>query len=207
MFILSNFAFAEEVIRVQATPQTQVAPKVQAVNLAPMETKVQPSVIELKPQMETPVRVQSTPRVINQPQTVTQPAPTQTVAPVQVVKPSPNVQTPTPTQVQTFTGRQGNLITPTSINQEMCSKMFAINAETLFLYTLGAIEANNFEIIEIQSRGGFITFKAMDKEFLATVALIDNKTAMLRINPTNGVYHFAPGIVAKIFEYVSFKVE
>ena len=42
--------------------------------------------------------------------------------------------------------------------------------------------------------------------FLATVSVIDNKTAMLRINPTNGVYHFAPGIVTKIFEYVEFKL-
>jgi len=204
IFVLSNLTLAEEVVRGQAIPQTQVVPKVQAANLAPMETKVQPSVIELKPQAEIPIRVQSIPRVINQPQTVSQPVQIQSTPKPQPINPPSSGQSAVapPKQVPQ---NSGNLITPVSINQEMCSKMFAINAESLFLYTLGAIEANNFEIMEIQSKGGFITFRAMDREFLATVAVIDNKTAMLRINPTNGVYHFAPGIVSKIFEYVNFK--
>lgn len=213
---------AEEPIRVQATPQAVTPPKVQAANLAPIETKTQPQVIELKPQLEVPVKVQATPVVpsaaqTQQPIQVQKPVETQLSAPAQsapqIQQPSQVQQTQTPTTYKPpvqLAPQQAtnstNLVTPANINQEACSKMFVTTAENLFILALGAIEANNFQILELQSKGGFITFKAMNKEFLATIAEIDNKTAMLRINPTNGVYHFAPGIVAKIFEYVGFKL-
>lgn len=223
VLLISTLAVqAEEPIRVQATPQTVTSPKIQAANLAPIETKTQPQVIELKPQLEVPVKVQATPVVppaaqSQQPIQEQKPIQIQTPASVQTVPQTPQTnqvqQTQTPTTYKPpvqltpqQTTNSTNLVTPANINQEACSKMFVTTAENLFILTLGAIEANNFQILELQSKGGFITFKAMNKEFLATIAEIDNKTAMLRINPTNGVYHFAPGIVAKIFEYVGFKL-
>jgi len=190
---------AEEAVRVQATPQ------VQAVNLAPIETPATGSsqnIIELKAQPQQVVRVQATPVV---PQDVSVEKPVQ-----QGVTPS-TVQTPTvykpPVQlVQPQNKSASNLTTPAAVNIEACSRLFGVNAENLFVLTLGAIEANNFEIQELQSHNGYITFKAMGKEFLATIAEVDNKNAMVRINPTNGVYHFAPGIVAKVFEYIAYKL-
>ena len=59
----------------------------------------------------------------------------------------------------------------------------------------------------MQTKGGYIEFKAASKEFLAIISEVDNKNSILKITPTNGVYHFAPGIVYKIFEYISLKTK
>ena len=193
--LLSLPVYAEEPIRVQTTPV------VQAVNLSPIETSSEQNVIRLQPQQEVPIKVQATPKI---PQTI------------QEIKPQTQVQSIPQTPMQTLqpiqiepTKQQNNntLTTPTNISAEYCSKMFQTSTETLFILTLGAIEANNLQIQEIQSKGGYITFKAKDKEFLATIAEVDAKNSILKINPTNGVYHFAPGIVTKIFEYIAYKLK
>lgn len=213
--LLPAIVFAEEVVRVQALPQQPpTSPQVQAANLAPIETKPTPQVIELKPQTEIPIKVQATPILpsdINSQQIPsTKPIVPQNRRIETSAESTPTTSTSAPVtqpigQV-TQTKTSGNLLTPININQEACSKMFSVPADTLFMYTLGAIEANNFDIIEMQSKGGLIIFKALNKEFLATISVIDNKTSMLRINPTNGVYHFAPGIVSKLFEYINYKL-
>lgn len=212
--IICGYSCAEEAVTVQATP------KIQAANLSPIETQSGQQVIQLKAPQEVSVKVQATPVV---PQEVKSASP-QPIKPTQqpinqtpvkpVTQPITQVQNqvqakPVPQQITPQKPQTtGNaLTTPININIEACSKMYAIPAEQLFLLTLGGIEANGFEIKEIQSRGGYVLFNVGEKEFLATVAMIDNKNAMLRINPTNGIYHFAPGIVAKLFEYVEYKLD
>lgn len=192
-------ALAEEAIKVQATP------KVQAVNLAPIETQTgqQQNVIQLKSQPEQVIKVQSTPVV---PKEIPQTRPEQQVIPPTTPQTTPTVYKPPVQIVAPQNQTNSDITTPAAINIEACSRMFNINAENLFILALGAIEANNFEIEEIQSHNGYITFKAMNKEFLATIAEVDNKNSMIRINPTNGVYHFAPGIIAKVFEYIAYKL-
>ncbi len=100
-----------------------------------------------------------------------------------------------------------SLTTPVDIESDACVKIFQLKADDLFELTLAALEANNFAICEIQSRGGYITFKAANRDFLVVVSEIDNKNAILKITPANGVYHFAPGIVYKVFEYITLKMK
>lgn len=186
--IIGMQVLAEEPVRVQATPQ------VKAVNVAPMETT--DNVVKLQPQTPQTIQVQATPSVQNVSSTILQ-QPTQEVKP-----PAVNVVPKTTQQVLV-----SSPITPVDVSFDSCSKMFPINAENLFVLTLGAVEANGFKIKELQSQGGYITFEVQNKEFLATIAEIDAKNSMLKINPTNGVYHFAPGIVMKVFEYIDFKLK
>ena len=68
--------------------------------------------------------------------------------------------------------------------------------------TLASITANRFEIKEMQSKTGYILFKAANKEFLATVVYFGLNKSMLKITPTNNNYYFAPGIVTNIFKYI-----
>ena len=188
--LMSSFVNAEEVIRVQATP------KVQAVNLAPMESNA--TVINLQPKQEQVINVQASPvssGVTSNPSIEVKPATPTTVPVDKIIAPSnQKLQTPT------------SQTTPVDVSFDYCTKMFPTNAESLLILVLGAVEANGFTIKEFQSKGGYVTFVVQNKEFLATVAEIDGKNSMLKINPTNGVYHFAPGIVSKMFEYVDYKL-
>lgn len=90
-----------------------------------------------------------------------------------------------------------------NISYEDCTKMFSgINKEKLFYLTLGAISANRFSVEEIQSYNGYIIFSAAKRNYLATIAGIDNNNSILKITPCNNVYYFQPGIINNIFRYI-----
>lgn len=91
---------------------------------------------------------------------------------------------------------------PQNIQFENCSKMFNVNKEKLFYLTLSAISANRFAIEEIQSQNGYIIFKVVNKEYLATIAGVDANNAILKITPSNNIYFFPPGIILNMFKYI-----
>ncbi len=94
------------------------------------------------------------------------------------------------------------LVTPQNVSFEICTKTFAMNSDRLFYLTLAAVNANRFEIKEIQSKTGYILFMAVGKEFLASVISIDKYRSMLKITPANNNYFFAPGIVLNMYKYI-----
>lgn len=94
------------------------------------------------------------------------------------------------------------LITPQNVSFETCTKSFPMNNERLFYLTMAAINANRFEIKEVQSKMGYVLFSAVGKEFLASVVSIDKYKSMLKITPANNNYFFAPGIVINIYKYI-----
>lgn len=94
------------------------------------------------------------------------------------------------------------LTTPQTVSYDNCTKTYNISSEKLFYLTLASITANRFEIKEMQSKTGYILFKAANKEFLATVVYFGLNKSMLKITPTNNNYYFAPGIVTNIFKYI-----
>lgn len=94
------------------------------------------------------------------------------------------------------------LVTPQNISFETCTKTFPMNNERLFYLAIAAVNANRFEIKEIQSKTGYILFSAVGKEFLASVISIDKYRSMLKITPANNNYFFAPGIVLNIYKYI-----
>lgn len=94
------------------------------------------------------------------------------------------------------------LVTPQIVSFDDCTKTFNMNCERLFYLTLASINANRFEIKEIQSKTGYILFSAVGKEFLASVITVDKYRSMLKITPANNNYFFAPGIVLNIYKYI-----
>lgn len=99
------------------------------------------------------------------------------------------------------------LTTPQNISFADCSKNYNISAERLVYLTLESITANRFETKEIQSKTGYILFRAANKEFLATVAYYGLNKSLLKITPTNNSYYFAPGIVSNIFKYIDLNID
>ena len=94
------------------------------------------------------------------------------------------------------------LVSVQNVPFEQCTKIFKINNENLFFLTIAAINANRFNINEIQSKKGYILFSAVGREFLANVVKIDSSNSILRITPVNNIYYFQPGIVLNIFRYI-----
>lgn len=99
------------------------------------------------------------------------------------------------------------LTSPQTVAYDNCTKTYYISAEKLFYLTLASISANRFEIKEMQSKTGYILFKAANKEFLASVVYFGLNKSMLKITPTNNNYYFAPGIVYNIFKYIDLNYE
>lgn len=95
-----------------------------------------------------------------------------------------------------------DLTSPQTVSYDNCTKTYYISAEKLFYLTLASISANRFEIKEMQSKTGYILFKAANKEFLASVVYFGLNKSMIKITPTNNNYYFAPGIVYNIFKYI-----
>ena len=85
---------------------------------------------------------------------------------------------------------------------ETCTKIFGINNEKLLYLTLASISANRFNIEEIQTSNGYIIFTANRGKYLATVAKVDEKNAILKITPCNNTYNFPPGIISNIYKYI-----
>ena len=94
------------------------------------------------------------------------------------------------------------LITPQNVAFEDCTRTFNMNSDRLFYLTLAAVNANRFEIKEIQSKTGYVLFSAVGKEFLASIVAIDKYRSMLKITPANNNYFFAPGIVLNMYKYI-----
>lgn len=99
------------------------------------------------------------------------------------------------------------LITPQNVAFENCTRQYNLPPEKLFYLTIGSINANRFEVQELQSKTGYILFKAVGKEFLASVVKLGTQKSMLKITPTDGNYYFAPGIVSNTFKYIDLNLQ
>ena len=72
----------------------------------------------------------------------------------------------------------------------------------LLYLTIAAINANRFNVDEVQTKSGYILFTAVNKKFLAMVSNVNTNQAMLKITPADNNYYFQPGIVLNMFKYI-----
>lgn len=115
----------------------------------------------------------------------------------------PITQVPRQGNVQSYSSPSlSTLVTPQNVPFEECTRVFNVNSNNLFYLTIAAINANRFEIKELQAKTGYILFAAVGKEFLASSIVIDKNRSMLKITPANNNYFFAPGIVLNIYKYI-----
>ncbi len=88
------------------------------------------------------------------------------------------------------------------VDFSVCNKSFKVNSQALFYLTLSGINANRFIIDEIQSKSGYILFSVGQRQFLASVTIINPQNSMLKITPCNNNYFFPIGIVQNMFKYI-----
>lgn len=90
----------------------------------------------------------------------------------------------------------------TYTNYKDCIRLYKLPFEKLYFLALSSVNANKYEILEMQSRNGYIIFEANAKEFLLTVMKKDKNFSFLRITPCDNNYYFSPRIPENIFRYV-----
>lgn len=100
-----------------------------------------------------------------------------------------------------------NFTSNQNVSPDICTKLYKTSTEKLFYLTLAAINANNFQTDEIQSKTGYILFTAVGKQYLATITKFSSTSAMIKISPVNNVYYFQPGIVLNMFKYIDLNVQ
>ena len=99
------------------------------------------------------------------------------------------------------------LVTPQNIDFAKCVKTFNFPVEKLFYLSISAINANHFQIEELQSKMGYILFRAANKNFLMSVVKVDADHSMLKITPADNVYFFPYGVVYNIYKYIDLNSE
>jgi len=104
--------------------------------------------------------------------------------------------------VQTEDALKNALINPQNIDFSKCCASFEMNTEKLFYLAISAVNANNFEIEEIQSKMGYILFRAVNKSFLISISKEDDTHSMIKITPADNIYFFPYGVVYNIFYYI-----
>ena len=94
------------------------------------------------------------------------------------------------------------LITPQNVDFKTCTRTYILPADKLFYMAIASVNANKFNIEEIQSKTGYILFTAVNKQYLASIVSVDSTHSMLKITPTNNNYFFPPGVVLNFFKYI-----
>ena len=109
----------------------------------------------------------------------------------------------TPTQAGTDLS---TLISPQNIKYSECTKVYNTDNISLLYLTIAAINANRFNIDEIQSKSGYILFTAVNKQFLASISNVNVKQSMLKITPADNNYYFQPGIISNIHKFIDLNI-
>lgn len=92
---------------------------------------------------------------------------------------------------------------PVAASLSDCVKTFPIGYEKLYYLTLAATNEFDYQITEIQTRGGYIAFTTKNNQkFLASIIYVSASKAMLKITPYNGVYNFPSDIPQNFFKYI-----
>lgn len=87
-------------------------------------------------------------------------------------------------------------------NYKDCIRLYKLPPQKLFFLALSSVNANKYEIVEIQSRSGYILFKANGKELLLDVLKKDKNFSYIKLTPADNSYYFSPTIPTKIFNYI-----
>ncbi len=87
-------------------------------------------------------------------------------------------------------------------NYRDCIRLYKLPFGKLFYLALSSVNANKYEILEMQSRNGYIIFEADGREFLLNVMKKDKSYTFLKLAPCDNNYYFSPTIPQKIFRYI-----
>lgn len=89
-----------------------------------------------------------------------------------------------------------------NIAYEDCTKMYNKDKIELFYLAIGAVNANKYNLEEIQTQNGYIIFSTGKNKYLITVAGVDESNSIVKITPCNNLYYFQPSILSNIYNYI-----
>ncbi len=99
-------------------------------------------------------------------------------------------------------GNPDNMLIKNHTEFFQCTKTFPIGIEKLFYLVLSAANEYNYELKEIQTKGGYIIFETGYRKFLASIIYVSSVKSMLKITPYSNNYDFSPEVVNKVFGYI-----
>ena len=87
---------------------------------------------------------------------------------------------------------------------QTCIRQYQLPFDKLYYLALASVNYNKFEVLEMQSRNGYILFETGDKEFLLSVMMNDKnkKVTFIKLTPADNSYAFPITIPQKIFSYI-----
>ena len=83
-----------------------------------------------------------------------------------------------------------------------CIKTFPIAFDKLYFLTLAGLNEYNYQIKEIQTKGGYIIFETGYRKYLASIVYVSSSKSMLKITPYSGNYDFPIEVPQNVFKYV-----
>ena len=83
-----------------------------------------------------------------------------------------------------------------------CIKTYPITFDKLYFLTLVSLNENNYQIKEVQTKGGYIVFETGNRKFLASIVYVSSSKSMLKITPYSGNYDFKMEVPQNIFKYI-----
>lgn len=84
-----------------------------------------------------------------------------------------------------------------------CIRSFPIGYEKLYYLTLAGANQLNYQIKEMQTKGGFIVFADNNnKMFLASIIYVSSTKSMLKLAPCDNAYNFTISTPTNLFNYI-----
>lgn len=79
-------------------------------------------------------------------------------------------------------------------------KNFGVSADNMYLNTLSVLNSLNYEILEMQSKSGYILFRTGAKDYIVTVTPLSNVTSAIKIMPFNSIFSTGTTVQKIIFD-------
>lgn len=99
----------------------------------------------------------------------------------------------------------------TNANESMlssCNKNYSVSADNLYLLTLSALNSTGqYDIIEMQSKSGYIMFKTLNKNYIVTVSKEGTNSSSIKILPANSDFTSGTGIQKAIFDTIDLNIK
>lgn len=78
-------------------------------------------------------------------------------------------------------------------------KNYGVSADNMFLTSLSILNSLNYEVLEIQSKSGYILFRAGAKDYILMVTALTPVTSNVKILPANSVFSTGSAVQKTIF--------
>lgn len=89
-----------------------------------------------------------------------------------------------------------------------CNKNYSVSADNLYLLTLSALNSTGqYDIIEMQSKSGYIMFKTLNKNYIVTVSKEGTNSSSIKILPANSDFTSGTGIQKAIFDTIDLNIK